>query len=175
MKKLLFSISALFFLLAGCISIGYSAYEKEDYKRIAEANNRFAFTIHEQLARLDEGNNLFFSPTSIHMALSMTVNGAQGETEKQMMEVLFADQLSRDDLNRGHASFLALLSEKDDAVTINVANSLWLKENYPFTKEFVDDVSGYYQAKTNEVDFLNPRTKTDINNWVKEATNKKID
>ncbi|MFS8651541.1 MAG: serpin family protein [Caldibacillus sp.] len=175
MKKLLFSISALFFLLAGCTSIGYSAYEKEDYKRIAEANNRFAFTIHEQLARLDEGNNLFFSPTSIHMALSMTVNGAQGETEKQMMEVLFADQLSRDDLNRGHASFLALLSEKDDAVTINVANSLWLKENYPFTKEFVDDVSGYYQAKTNEVDFLNPRTKTDINNWVKEATNKKID
>jgi len=59
MKKLLFSISALFFLLAGCTSIGYSAYEKEDYKRIAEANNR-AFTIHEQLARLDEGNNLFF-------------------------------------------------------------------------------------------------------------------
>lgn len=175
MKKLLFSISALFFLLAGCANIGYSAYEKEDYKRIAEANNRFAFTIHEQLARLDEGNNLFFSPTSIHMALSMTVNGAQGETEKQMMDVLFADQLSRDDLNRGHASFLALLSEKDDAVTINVANSLWLKENYPFTKEFVDDVSGYYQAETKEVDFLNPRTKTDINNWVKEATNKKIE
>lgn len=175
MKKLLFSISALFFLFAGCASIGYSAYEKEDYKRIAEANNRFAFTIHEQLARLDEGNNLFFSPTSIHMALSMTVNGAQGETEKQMMDVLFADQLSRDDLNRGHASFLALLSEKDDAVTINVANSLWLKENYPFTKEFVDDVSGYYQAETKEVDFLNPRTKTDINNWVKEATNKKIE
>lgn len=174
MRKIVFFTIACLFVLTGCSKVGLSAYEKEDYKRIAETNNRFAFAIHEQLVHLEEGNNIFFSPTSIHMALSMTVNGANGETEKQMMDVLFAEHLTLEELNRGHASFLALLAEKDDAVTLNIANSLWLKEGYPFIDEFVDNVTNFYHAETKEVDFLKPQTKEAINQWVEEATNKKI-
>lgn len=173
MKRMIFGLFLL--LLAGCTQVSSNYYEEDDYQKIAEANNRFAFDLHEQLVQVDQNDNIFFSPISIHMALSMTANGASGDTEKQMLDVLHSDHMSIEQLNRGHASFLDLIAKKDYGVTLNIGNSLWLKEDYPFVKNFVDDVNGYYRAEVNEVDFLQEKTKGEINNWVKNKTNNKID
>ena len=46
------------------------------------ANNRFAFEIYRTLA--EKEGNIFFSPYSISVALSMTIEGARGRTAEQM-------------------------------------------------------------------------------------------
>src|SRR5262245_24735316 len=57
-----------------------------DMQAVADGNNRFALDLYAQL-REGKGN-VFFSPYSVHTALSMTATGARGNTRDQMVKVL---------------------------------------------------------------------------------------
>jgi serine protease inhibitor len=47
---------------------------------VRAANMQFALTMLQQLDDPNAGDNLCFSPLSLALALSMTLNGAEGET-----------------------------------------------------------------------------------------------
>ena len=53
---------------------------------VVEGNSQFAVDLYGKLK--GQAGNLFFSPSSISIALAMTYAGARGETAKQMAEVL---------------------------------------------------------------------------------------
>ena len=61
-----------------------------DVSGIVEGGNRFAFDLYEQLRSKD--GNLFFSPSSISMALAMTYAGAAGDTDvRRQLASRFSD------------------------------------------------------------------------------------
>ena len=63
-----------------------------------QINNNFALDLYGQIAQENEGKNLFFSPYSILSALTMTAEGARGETALQMGTVLrFPEEARRSD------------------------------------------------------------------------------
>ena len=63
---------------------------------VVQANSAFAFDLYQQLAKENEGDNLFFSPYSVSGALAMTAEGARGETASEMGKVLrFPDAAKR--------------------------------------------------------------------------------
>ncbi|MHC4181347.1 MAG: serpin family protein, partial [Planctomycetota bacterium] len=64
-------------------------------KYAVQANSDFALDLYRQLAKEEEGKNLFFSPYSISSALAMTAEGARGETAKEMGKVLRFPQAAR--------------------------------------------------------------------------------
>ena len=55
-------------------------------EQTVQANNDFAMTLYRRLSQ--EQDNLFFSPYSLFSALGMTLEGARGETARQMGAVL---------------------------------------------------------------------------------------
>lgn len=170
----------LILFLTGCGTssspdFGAAEFKKDDYKMITEANNRFAFDLLNELATNKEEPNIFFSPFSIHSALSMTYNGAEGDTQKEMAEVLHVNSYQQADINRAYASFLNRTLERDYDATLNIGNSLWLKQGYPFLEDFVTKTEDYYLAKVSEMDFSDPKTANVINRWVKQKTNGKIE
>ncbi|MDD4962041.1 MAG: serpin family protein, partial [Candidatus Marinimicrobia bacterium] len=57
-------------------------------KSVMERENAFAWQIFPALNALQEDENILISPFSISTALSMTYNGARGETQTAMAEVL---------------------------------------------------------------------------------------
>lgn len=57
-------------------------------KLIVEANTSFALDMYHQLAKENQGGNLFFSPYSMSNALLMAAEGARGQTAREMGEVL---------------------------------------------------------------------------------------
>jgi len=57
-------------------------------KQVVQANSRFAFDLYRQLAKENQGKNLFFSPYSVSGALAMTAEGARGKTADEMGKVL---------------------------------------------------------------------------------------
>ncbi|MEJ6701391.1 MAG: serpin family protein [Akkermansiaceae bacterium] len=72
-------------------------------KITVQANSDFAFDLYKQLAKENDGKNLFFSPYSVSGALAMTAEGARGKTAAEMGKVLrFPDATRRtgDDAQR---------------------------------------------------------------------------
>ncbi|HHW36419.1 MAG TPA: serpin family protein [Bacillales bacterium] len=178
--KSFYLIMFLILFLTGCgvtspPNFGSAEFKEDDYKIITEANNRFAFDLLSELVKNKEELNTFFSPFSIHSALAMTYNGAAGETEKEMAEVLHVNSYEQADINRAYASFLSRTFKRDYDATLNITNSLWLKEGYPFLEDFVTKTEDYYLAKVSEMDFSDPKTADAINKWIKQKTNGKIE
>jgi len=58
----------------------------EDSDLVAESVTRFALDLYREQGKLE--GNLFFSPASIAIALSMTLSGAKGETAREMARTL---------------------------------------------------------------------------------------
>ena len=58
----------------------------DQIQALADAHNAFALDLYKQLA--GEGENIFYSPYSIYMALLMTYAGAAGDTASQMESTL---------------------------------------------------------------------------------------
>ncbi len=107
--------------------------------------------------------NTMLSPVSLLYALSMTANGAKGETLSQMEEVL---GMQLPELN-------AYLKAYKDSLSgdLYLANSIWVTQDERFTvrPEFLQCNSDYYGADIYSAPF-NAATCEDINAWVKEKT-----
>ena len=121
----------------------------------------------------DDSKNSLISPLSVMLALSMTANGAKGETLTQTESLLGGD-IPMETLNEYLYSYInALPSEK--TAKLNVANSIWFRDN-GFTAEntFLQKNADYYGAAVYKSAF-DVKTLRDINNWVKKNTDGTIE
>jgi len=140
---------------------------------IIGASNRFTFDLLGQANR--PGENLFLSPLSASMALGMTLNGAAGETWNQMRGVLGFGNLTQEEINASYESLIDLLVGLDPAVETAIGNSVWTRRGFPVNAGFLDSVRETFGAEVAELDFANPAASARINEWVKAATNGRIE
>ena len=135
-----------------------------------ELENNFDIDIFKQLFITNEKDlNTVVSPLSIKIAMSMAAEGAQGETLSEMQGVLDTNEDSRSFFK----SILDRASDYDD-VEINIANSIWIRDELEFKNEFLNILEEYYDAEAQSLDFSDSASKDIINNWVSDKTNEKI-
>jgi len=152
-----------------------------DLEKLVEGNSAFALDLYQALR--EQGENIFYSPYSISIALAMTYAGARGETEAQMAETLHF-LLSQDRL---HPAFNALdlelsklgenvAEEEGDPFRLNIANSIWGQQDFEFLSEFLDTLALNYGAGLRLVDFIEAteEARQAINQWVEDQTEDKI-
>ena len=143
---------------------------------IVRGDNQFALDLYAQLDREQQGKNLFFSPTSISVALAMTAAGAHGPTQSEMANVLHLDA----DLAEAHAHYHQLLEQwnaegEKRAYQLRVANRLWGQKGYPIRPEFLALTRQQYGAEMLLLDFAQSKAASqEINRWVEQQTNGKI-
>lgn len=115
----------------------------------------------------ENGKNTLISPLSVLAALSLTVNGAKGETKAQMEQVL---GMSTDELNRFFYAYMKALPNTNK-YKMRLANSIWFTSDESFTVEpaFLQTNADYYGASAYKTPF-DKSTLNDINNWVKQKT-----
>jgi serpin B len=147
-----------------------------DKSPIVAAGNQFGLDLHTQLDREQPGKNLFFSPTSISVALAMTAAGARGQTETEMAQVLHFDN----QLAEAHAYYHKLLQQWNAAdpkrpYQLRVANRLWGQRDYPIQPPFLALTKQEYGAEMQLLDFAQAGpARREINQWVEKQTNDKI-
>jgi serpin B len=141
---------------------------------VTSANNNFGINVFNQLVKQSPQNNIFISPASIAMALSMVYNGADGSTQTAMRNVLNYQGLSLNTINNSSAALISSLKKPDTKVTLSIANSVWLKQGVSVNKSFLNTTQNDYQAKATTLNFNSPSAPTTINNWVSGATDGKI-
>ena len=71
---------------------------------VASANTTFGFKLLTDLQERQPDTNIMISPLSISIALTMTYNGAAGETQRAMADVLEIESLGIDTVNRSNAA-----------------------------------------------------------------------
>ena len=142
---------------------------------LVAANTRFAFNLFAELTREEPGENIFISPTSISLALAMTYNGADGQTQEAMADVLQIADMDLEAVNQAFAKLRTILQNPDPAVQLDIANSIWAREGLPFKEDFLQRNQHFYEATIQELDFDDPEASSIINNWVKEQTRDRIE
>ncbi|MDP3306396.1 MAG: serpin family protein [Erysipelotrichaceae bacterium] len=138
-------------------------------EEIRSANRQFAFALYQQL--LNNEKNVFFSPLSVQLALSMTANGAANSTLKEMLDVLrYSDVESMNEYSRLTQSYLL------NQAVFSINNSIWIKEAYreKVKQPFLDNIVEHYGAMVATLDFSLSSASETMNQWVKENTNQRI-
>lgn len=149
--------------------------EDPDVSSVASANTRFGFKLLQDLCKRDPGGNIFISPLSISIALTMTYNGAVGETERAMAEILEIDALDLSTINQSNKALRNSLENPDPKVEISIANSIWSRQGVDFSAKFLERNRVYFGAEIVSLDFSSPQATEIINEWVNTNTNGKIE
>ena len=133
----------------------------------------FVFAFYSEIADKDK-SNIFFSPLSISTAFSMAYEGADENTASEMQHVFGFES---DDTKRQKAisELLSQFNHKDDWYKLQVANALWVKDGYKIKQDYLDTAKTHYSSTVDSVDFVTDDGINQINSWVKEKTNDKIE
>jgi len=143
---------------------------KTDPQKV-EANLQFGIQLLHAL-RKEHKADLFFSPLSASLALTMVMNGARGETYRQMANVLGYGEQPIEAIDAGNTLLLQLLRAPDPKTETLVANSLRVQRGFPILPSFTQACQKHYEAEVDAVDFVRDRlgAAQRINGWVKEKT-----
>lgn len=141
-------------------------------QEVKQALVDFAWNFFQESA--DNEGNVMVSPPSAYLALSMTLNGADGETKDAMLKALSAQGITLEDLNKGLAVWMNSLNQ-DSEVKLNIANSIWVRDDFEVNQDFLQTNGDYYQAGTVSLDFSDPKAPELINKWVELKTEGTID
>ena len=123
-----------------------------------------------------EGENSLVSPTSVYLALGMTANGANGSTLKEFENLLGKYNLDIKELNKYYYNQTKKLTAVKSG-KVNIANSIWYRDDnsLEIQRSFLQANANYYNSSAYRADFSSKQTIKDINNWVKNNTEKLID
>lgn len=147
-----------------------SAKQEEDFKKAY-----LDFSIRLLKESTEQGKNTMVSPLSVMTALAMTENGAKGETKEQINDVLFPG-ITAEDGSEGLKAWSAGLPDKESA-HFAMANSVWYCDSsgsFQAKEDFLKESRQEYQAEIYSASF-GPETLSDINLWVKQGTDGRIE
>ena len=113
------------------------------------------------------------SPLSVALALSMTANGAAGNTLAQFQDVL-GEGVDLVELNTACAQLMADYQGLGGSTKCAIANSLWVDPEGQIKDEFIGQCRGIYDAQVFSAQLSEPGIVKDLNGWVSQHTNKMI-
>jgi len=151
----------------------------EQISVVAKATNKFALDLHKSLANRDQfaNDNLFYSPTSLLIALAMTCYGARGNTAVEIKKVLHVASVSSLDLNKNMKKFIDTLNgASDENNKLLTANRLFVQKSFEILEAFKEGTREFYDSELALVDYITNAEKVteEINHWVEQKTNDKI-
>ncbi len=142
---------------------------------ITKANRQFAFDLMRLTYGEAEDESLVLSPLSISTALTMTYNGAAGQTLAEMERGLRYKDLARDAVKESYTHLLPHLEWADEEVALSLSNSIWYREGEVINPDFLETTESVFDAEVAAIDFSDPGSANTINGWISESTEGKIE
>ena len=138
-----------------------------------KAINNFAYKMGSMILKEGEGNKNH-SPLSLYYSLAMATSGAQGETEKELLDLL--GMYNSKTLSTESGNLYRQLYKDNKIGKLEIANSLWLGseingEPVRFKDSFIDNAAKNFYASSYNVDFADSETGKAMGNWISENTN----
>jgi len=182
-QKLFLTLISLSVILISCeknktidqpgdpVNIATEIYQKE----VIDSANRFAFDLLKpNLADAKGEGNIMISPFSITSALSMTLNGAAGETFEAMRKTLGLEEKTLEQINDTYLKLMTEMVPVDSRVVLEIANSVWVEKKLTVKQPFITGLQTWYKAEARNVDVTDPDAVNIVNGWIAEKTHDKI-
>src|SRR6056297_60561 len=177
-KTVLSAVLALAVMTSCAMPAGEAKRDYEEDKidgQVVGGMTSFAFELFKELNREQGAGNIFISPLSVSTALTMTYNGAGGETRNEMKESLGYGDVSDEKTNGSFENLIPYLMQADETVEIDISNSIWYRAGEPIGTDFLEKSEKVFDAWVEEMDFQKPDSADIINGWIEDATKGKID
>ncbi|XP_030627862.1 alpha-1-antitrypsin homolog [Chanos chanos] len=145
----------------------------QDCHLLSPHNADFAFSLYRKLNALPDskGKNIFFSPVSISMALSLLALGAKEHTHSEIYRVLEYSNLQPAQVNEGYEHLLHMLNHSRDAFQLEMGTSLAVRQGFKPLDKFLQDAQHYYQSEAFTADFSKPDVAAqEINKYIAKKT-----
>ncbi|KAF7690658.1 alpha-1-antitrypsin homolog isoform X2 [Silurus meridionalis] len=145
----------------------------ESCHKLSSHNADFAFTLYSKLnSQADaKGKNIFFSPLSISMALSMLAVGAKGETHSQIFSTLGYSSLTEDQVNEAYEHLMHMLDHSKEAMLLETGGGLAVREGFKPVDKFLKDLQHFYHGEAFTVDFSKPEVAVEeVNKFIAKKT-----
>ena len=135
---------------------------------IVSGYNKQAINLLHQLA---EGNtdNVYTSPVSLNILLSMFANGVTGDARSELLSYLGASSIS--ELNTFNTKLMDELVKMDKESTLHIANSLWAAPGFSFLSSYRDLIdASYHGSFYSDVALSTDQGRNMINQWCSDKT-----
>ncbi len=153
------------------VNITTEVYQRE----VIDSANRLGFNLLKPvLANAKETDNIMISPFSITSALSMTLNGAEGETFGAMRKTLGLEGKTLEQINTTYLKLMTEMVPVDNRVVLDIANSVWVEKRLVVKQPFITDLQTWYKAEARGIDVTDPGAVDIVNRWIAEKTHDKI-
>lgn len=178
-KKLVASIMSLLLLgLVSCDKVepitdnpSSTDLQSDFYLSQSMQNDILDFSIDFFKHQIEDDENTIVSPQSLYFALGMTINGANGDTQQELINTLCKGS----DLQEFNDNISALINQTDTK-TCNIANSIWLRDvqDLSLNSEFKKSSEEYFKSEIYTKKFDDKFIDT-VNKWVSKNTDGMID
>ncbi|NEP08019.1 MAG: hypothetical protein F6K25_14950 [Okeania sp. SIO2G4] len=91
-------------------------------EKLVSANNKFVFQLFSEIHKSQINENIFISPSSIAIALSMTYNGAAGKTQEFMAKTLNFEGMNLEEINQANQQLGNFLESLNSEIKLNISN-----------------------------------------------------
>ncbi|KAM4844422.1 alpha-2-antiplasmin isoform 4-T4 [Thomomys bottae] len=141
----------------------------EETHRLAQAMMAFTVDLFSMVAQTSSSPNLVLSPLSVALALSHLALGAQNQTLRSLQQVLHADS------EPCLPHLLSHLCQNLSPGTFRLAARMYLQKGFPIKENFLEQSKQLFGAKPMKLTESQEEDLANINQWVKEATEGKIE
>ena len=146
-------------------------------QEMVDSSNVFAFNLFRMAQ--DKKESQILSPISITYALGMLNNGASGETQEQINNVLGFSETGASGINEFCYKMLLRASTLDEQTKVMIANNIYFNTDWKTKYEhpdmelfpsFVSTAKAFYDAEPESRSFSDGKTRDVINQWASDHT-----
>ncbi|MBR6031957.1 MAG: serpin family protein [Bacteroidaceae bacterium] len=142
-------------------------------RQLVESNNNFAFNLFQTISNASKEESFIVSPLSITFALGMINNGAAGQTQQEINEVLGFGDAGADAINQFCRKLLTEAPTLDKTTAAEIANTIFVNsgDGYELQQGFIDKANAFYDAEPQALNFREKeQTLNTINQWANDHT-----
>lgn len=140
--------------------------------QMTDSSASFGLRLADLLLGEPGAGNVFISPLSATLALSMAASAAQGQTRAAMLSGLGLDPTI--DPGAQAKQTLQRLVQSDDNTQLEIAQAVWAQSGLRLNPDYVARLRADYMAQVDSLDFGSPGAPKVVNSWVDKATHHQI-
>jgi serpin B len=172
MRRLTVALVVAAFLLPACGAETPGAQVQHVSMKLTDSSTGFGLKLLDRLLTEREAGNVFISPLSATILLSMVASAAHGDTRAAMLTALGLDP--KVDPSAEISATIKRLAQSDANAQLELAQAVWVQNGLALSPAYVTRLRNDYRAQLANLDFGSPDAPGVVNRWVDNATHHKI-